>query len=839
MRFGLALVLATVLTFSGFAQQQDDWFQGIPIRNIIFEGLIHISPSDLDGIIAPFIGMTFTDNTYWDLLGRLYALEYFESLSPTAIPADAAASEVILRFTVVERPTIARINFVGNSNMRRTELLNTVTLSTNDVATELRMRMDEMAIVNRYLERGFPDIQVRAETENIGGSRVVLTFHIEEGERIAIERILFEGNAAFSSRVLQRQISLRTRGVFADGAFSEAALIADRQALAQYYHDRGFIDAAVIDDVREIRRDERGNNLMTITFRIHEGRMYTFGGMNFIGNRIFTTEHLNAQVRSRVGDPVNTRLLQSDLMRIQSLYFEGGYIFNRIEPFFEQDVEAGILVINVDIVERGRAHIENIIIRGNVRTRDSVILREIPLVPGDVFSQARIMDGLRNLFNLQIFSAISPETPPGSVESLMDLIINVEEQMTTDVQFGFTFSGSADPDTFPMSVMARWTDRNFLGSGNLVGAEATYSPTTQLFSIQYSHRWVFGLPLSANFDFTVQRTNRRAAMMHQDRMFHGDESGAFPDGFDSYEQFRAANRIPPTEYQMTYNQWRLSLGVGTGYRWTTPAGILGLGGGFRVGMVLNNYDPEIYTPFDPVLRERNNLWTPATSVWTSISLDSRDIFFDPTRGYYFLQRVGWFGFMDIEQEHYIRTDTRAQWFHTLVNIPVSENWSFRVVLGIHSGLSFIFPQPHHRQQGIGPFIEEANQLAVDGMFVGRGWTDRFRDRGLALWDNWVELRIPLAPGILAWDFFFDAAGMKPEPGDLFNNFFRDDGSAPGHDTFFMRFSMGGGLRFTIPQFPLRFSLARLALIQDGRWQWQEGPIGGMFNFVVSFALTTF
>ncbi|MCL2601516.1 MAG: outer membrane protein assembly factor BamA [Treponema sp.] len=837
MRFGLAFVLATVLAFSGFAQQQNEWFQGKPIKNIVFEGLVHISASELDGIIEPFIGAPFSDSAYWELLGRLYALEYFDNLSPTAIPVDSAASGVVIRFTVTERPTIARITFSGNSNIRRTELLNLITLSTNDVATQLRLRMDETAIVNRYLERGFPDIKVRAETETISPSRVVLTFHIEEGEKIAIERILFEGNTVFTSRVLQRQLSLRTRRLFVDGAFSEAALIADRQAIQQHYHDRGFIDAAVIDDVREIRKDDRGNNLMTITFRIHEGRMYTFGGVTFSGNSIFTTEQLSAQVRSRVGAPVNSRQLQSDLMRVSAMYFEGGYIFNRIEPIQTQNSETGVLTVNVDIVERGRAHIENIIIRGNTKTRDSVILRELPLVPGDVFSQAKIIEGMRNLFNLQFFSAINPETPPGSVDALMDLVINVEEQMTTDVQFGLTFSGSSDPSTLPISAMVRWTDRNFMGTGNTVGADATYSSDSQVLSMQYTQRWALGLPLSANFDFTIQRNQRRAPMANFDYLFNGDESFAFPAGFDSFDQYLEARRTPPSEYLMTYSQWRLSLGVGTGYRWTTAAGILGVGVGFRVGMVLNSYDQEIFTPFDPLLRNRNNLWTPATSVWTSVSLDRRDVFFDPTSGYYLLQRLGWFGIMPIEQEHYIRTDSRAQWFYTLLNLPVTENWNFRVVFGINSALSFIFPQPQHSQ----PFIEEANQLSVDGMFVGRGWISEFRRRGLALWDNWAELRIPLAPGILALDFFFDAAGIAPTPSDMFSsNYWHNDGSAPDHNTFFLRFSVGGGLRFTIPQFPIRLSFARRALIQDGSWQWQQGALfGNTLDFVVSFAISGF
>jgi len=870
MRLGLAIVLMFVIAFSGFAQQSgdqqaagqqpadqqsgdqqtagqqpaaqqsDDWYQGKPIRRIVFEGLVHVKQSELDGITEPFIGRTFSDDVYWDILGRLYALEYFETITPTAVRADAAGTAVIIRFTVVERPTVSRINFTGNSGLRRNELLDTVTVKVNDVATQVKLRADEQAIVNKYLEKGYPDIKVHSETQSASNSTVVVVFHIDEGEKIAIEAFNFEGNSVFSSRTLEKQLSLKTKGIIADGAFQESKLIADRQTLVQYYHDRGYIDANVIDAVRETRKDEKGNNLMTITFKLYEGRIYTFAGVTFEGNHIFSTAQLSALITSKVGVTVSDKKVQADLMKVSDLYYENGYIFNQINPVPARDTEAGTISYNVVIVERGRAHIEHILVKGNKKTKDSVILREFSLEPGDVFSKTKVMDGLRNLYNLQYFSAVNPETPPGSTDALMDLVINVEEQPTTDVQFGFTFSGSSDPNTFPVSLMAQWNDRNFRGSGNQLGATVNASPDTQSIVTTYTQRWMFGLPFSGSFDFTAQHLSRKAAMNNTPPYFNGDEIYAYPDGFKSYQEYEDANEIPPDEYLMPYDQWNLSLGVSSGYRWTTFLGNLSVGGGVRVGTVLNVYDSDLYRPFDPILREGNNTWTPATSFWTSVSLDQRDVYYDPSKGYYAIQRAGWYGIFTMENEHYIRTDTKAEWFYPLFNLPITDNWSFKAVFGIHSGLSFIFPQPAYQQ----PLVEDANQLAVDGMFIGRGWTSEYNRKGYALWENWAEIRIPLAPGIIAWDFFFDAAGVKKTPWALFNDFYADDESLVGTNTFFMRFSFGGGFRFTIPQFPFRFSLAKRFLIRDGAVEWQTGAIGGSkrgsgLDFVVSFAMATY
>ena len=252
-------------------------------------------------------------------------------------------------------------------------------------------------------------------------------------------------------------------------------------------------------------------------------------------------------------------------------------------------------------------------------------------------------------------------------------------------------------------------------------------------------------------------------------------------------------------------------------------------------MVRNQYDADLYRPFDSVLRSSNNQWTPATSVWSSLALDQRDLFFDPSTGYYAIQRIGYFGLLNIEEEHYTRSDTKAEIFFTLWDMRVTDNWYFKGVLGLHSGVSFIFAHPGKSS----PIIQELNMLAVDGMFTGRGWDREWNNRGLALFSNWIELRIPLVPGIISWDFFFDAAGIKESPGDLFNSFFANDYSTPGKDTFFMRFSLGGGIRFSIPQFPIRFSLAKTFKIVDGKVEWQDGPIGPGLRFVLSFAMWSY
>ena len=844
MRFRVFAFILFITAVCGYSQQASDgeeWFVGKPIRDIVFSGLRNIKQTELEALIVPYKGRIYDYNIYYEILGKLLALEYFEYISPSTHRADASGSEVIIRFTVTERPIVGRINFTGNSGLRRSELMDAISTKVSDIFNHAKIRIDIEAIRNKYIEKGYPNVTVQTTETQSGESSVTLTFVINEGDKISIKSIEFEGNTRFANNALRGQLSLKARSLLNDGAFQEAKLLADIESITKYYRDRGYIDAVVRDVTRSYDAGDKVTNLV-LTFLIEEGTEFKFGGVTFEGNVIFSSEQLGKLINSKVGDTVNGSRLEADLQRVSDLYYENGYIFNSIARTPQKNLQTGVLSYRVSIVERSRAYIENIIIKGNEKTKTSVILREIPLEPGDVFSRAKVMDAIRNLYNLQFFSVVIPEPTQGSTENLMDLVFSVEEQSTIDLQFGLTFSGSADPDTFPISGMIKWNDRNLAGSGNQLGAELNSSvvDTTSL-SLNYLHRGIFGLPLSGGVDFSFNYLRRLATMDNQGPIFYGDETYAYPDGFSSWNEYVANNKLPSRDYLMEYMQWYLSLGFSTGYRWSTFFGLLGLNGGMRFGFIRNTYDDELYRPFDPALRAENNTWTPKNSFWFSTSLDQRDIFYDPSRGYYLYERMGFYGIFDREREHYIRSDSKAEYFLTLFNVPVTEKWNFKSVLGLHSGLSFIFKQPGRDQDSLTPSIEDINKLSVDGMFVGRGWSSEYRNKGLLLWENWVELRFPLVYGILAFDLFFDIAGVETMQGYYFGK------NEEGKSNFTidnMRFSYGGGLRFTIPQFPFRLSLAKRFSFKDGQFTWEPGALFGDdsdpakgVDLVISFVLS--
>ncbi|MDR3312078.1 MAG: outer membrane protein assembly factor BamA [Spirochaetaceae bacterium] len=744
------------------AQSSEDWYWGKTLRKVEFQGLNNVKMSDLEGITRPFTGKPFTEEVYSDILARLYALDFFEDISPMIIQADQERTTVNLRFTVVERPIVYDIAFSGNRQVRRTELQETVSLKEKDVFVESKLLLDERALRDLYLKKGFTDVTVSSKTSE-GPKGINVTFVISEGISTRVTTISFQGNTVFPEKTLKRQLETKEGTFIKKSYFQEAQLEQDRQTLLTYYQNQGYIDALILDMQQTVIHNEKGKqNEMAILFVLQEGDRYTYGGITFSGNEIFATDRLMKLVDLKPGAVFNQTKFQSGIMAVADLYYENGYTANSFNPEPIKNSETREISYNFTIVERPRSHIENIIIRGNEKTRDTVILRELPIESGDIFSKAKITTGMRNLYNLQFFSAVMPDVVPGSEDNLVDLVFNVEEQSTMSIEFGLTFSGVTDPDDFPLSLFMRLQDINIRGTGKTGSINTTLSPQQQSLVLGYGDSWIFGRPMSLSISADVTHSSLTTL-----------QNMYLPEG-------------PNRDYYMNYDQLSFSLSAGLGRRWFPEIGIFTVSGGIGTSLIQNYYDAK-FEPYDETIADYHGSFTPRNNVWTAVSLDDRDINHDPSKGWFTSQRFTWTGLLrEVEKEFFLRTDTKGEIYFTLLNLPVTSKWNLKFVLAGLASMSFLVPAPT---------VGENSRLYIDGMFNGRGWSELYnRNRGESQLYGTLEMRSPLVPGFIALDFFFDAIANKPKANDLFTDLGKND----------FYFSYGPGIRFTLPQFPLRF-----------------------------------
>lgn len=787
------VLFCLVLNISLYAQEEDpNWFWGKIITDISFEGLKNVKQSELVGVVSGFIEKKFTDENYADLVDRLYALEMFDDIEPYAKHDGKSNDRILLVFKVVERPIISKLTFSGNKKLRGNQLTSAITVKRGDIFSETKTLQDERALREFYLKKGFGDAVVSHRTTETEDG-IELVFVVNEGGNTVIGEINFQGNTIVSERTLKRKITLKEVGFLKDGAFQRSTLEADKLAVASYYHDKGYIDAKVVDVLEESSFNEKKSRTeLKLTFIVSEGAQYVYGGTTLSGNTIFDTDKLLSYIKLDVGKVFNQTKFQEGMQGIISLYAESGYMTNQYTPSEKKDAERKVISFAVEITERTRSHIENIIIKGNTKTKEYVIRREIPIQSGDVFSREKLMQGIRNLYNLQYFSSIIPEPVPGSEADLVDLVISVEEQSTTTLEFGMTFSAVSDPGEFPISLFAKWQNSNLKGEGRTISFGTNLSNTEQSVTTSYGQNWIYDLPIGFSTSLSFSHSTNEALRLALDK----------------------AGMLSKTSF-FQYGTYAVSLGAALGRRWNPSFAILTVNGGINISIADNIYDEKINVPMDPTVNANANRLGLINSIWGSVSLDNRDLAYDPSRGWFVSEKLTWFGLIPkVEKEFFLRSDLKLEGYVTLFNIPVTEKWSFKSVLAAYTGLSWIHQVP-------GTMLGDGNKLFIDGMFNGRGWSSAYNVRGKAMLSNQVEIRFPLFPGIIGIDGFFDAIVVKENFAKLFTDVHADD----------WYFSFGPGLRFLLPQFPLHLMWAWGFKYDKGRGVHFKNSSG---EFVLSF-----
>lgn len=771
-----------------FAQDDSDWYYNKPISNISFKGLNNIKASDMEGITHAFLGKRFDDEIFSDLLNRIFALNYFEDVNPVALPGDKDYKTVKIELNVVEYPVVSDLKIIGYKKLRGSELRDAISTKEKSIYDEEKRLADEQVLKNLYLSRGFSNAKIRSEAiETDDGFKV--TFYVKEGSQTVVKDIVFTGNTIATERTLKSKLASKPHRLFQKGAFQEALIEQDKKAIIQYYGDNGYIDAKIINATQTSEFNEKQNREeITLQYNIHEGSQYTYGGTTIQGNRVFTKEELLSMIKLKEGAVFNATKFQEGISDIQNKYFSNGYWSNNFVPQIDKDSNNKTIAYRIYIQEGLRSHVESITIKGNKRTREEVIRREIPIESGDIFSNEKVNTGIRNLYNLQYFKQVVPDVKPGSEENLVDVSFSVEEQSTRSVQFGLTFSGTANAGEFPISLFGGFEDTNLFGSGKTGSISATLSTTEQSITLGYGQNWIFDLPISNYVSFGYTRAIRSTP-----------RNVLLPDGtFDYYS------------YYMKYTQHKFTLSDTISRRWTPNFATVRLSTGITSSLLTNIYDDSLYVPASTAISEYHNTWNPVNSIFVQLALDNRDNYYNPTKGWFASQRFTWFGLMPKgkfifpdnfgETEFFLRSATKAEGYYTLFNIPVTDSYTFKTILRGYSGLSM--QRPYMRSK-----ISETNELYLDGMVHTRGWEiyDQDEGRGNLTWVNSAEIRIPVFPNAIAFDLFFDASMVKDDMKDIKDFQNMDD----------WYFSYGPGLSLTMQQLPLRLFLASNFKIESG------------------------
>ena len=330
-----------------------------------------------------------------------------------------------------------------------------------------------------------------------GEHEVNLMLHVNEGGKMAVKDIEFEGNKAFSTKELRKVMETKERGFFAPvawitgaGKLNRDVLERDLEKVAAFYYNHGYIKAKIGEPKIDIK-----GKWIYITIPVQEGPEYHVAKIDITGDLLEDKDKLLKLLKTPKEKIYSREVLQEDLTTLSDLYADSGYANADIVPLVKEDNEKMLVDVTFDIHKGQKVYFERIDIGGNVKTRDKVIRRELRVYEQDLFSATSLKESLKNLRRLEYFEDVNFATTPGSAPDRMNLKITVKERPTGTFGLG---AGYSTQDR--LVGMVEISQNNLFGRGQQVKISGVIGSISHRFRASFVEPYLFDRPLSLGLD---------------------------------------------------------------------------------------------------------------------------------------------------------------------------------------------------------------------------------------------------------------------------------------------------------------------------------------------------
>ncbi len=471
--------------------------QGITVNTVNIEGNTRIGDAAILSRAGIERGETLTQGELNASLQTLVASGLFESV-------DFQPRGNTLNITVVEYPTINRINFEGNRRIDDDTLAAAINSNERRVFNPSQAERDAALIAEAYAAEGRVAARVSPTIIRRSDNRVDLIFEIFEGDNIEIERISFTGNRVYSDRRLRRVLETKQAGLFRSFVRADT-LVADRiefdkQVLRDFYLSRGYVDFQTNSVNAELTEERDGYFLV---FDIQEGQQFRIGDISVSSEVLEADSEVYRNAAAiKAGEVYSPTLIETDIARMERQAIADGVDFLRVEPRITRDDRN--LTINVEyLLTRGpRVFVERIDIEGNTTTLDRVIRRQFTSVEGDPFNPREIRESAERIRALGFFATAEVNAREGSTPSQVIVDVDVEEQPTGSLSFGASFSTN---DGLGFAVQFR--ERNFLGRGQNLGLSFATATDDRLYRFDFTEPAFLGRDVALGFRFDISENS--------------------------------------------------------------------------------------------------------------------------------------------------------------------------------------------------------------------------------------------------------------------------------------------------------------------------------------------
>jgi outer membrane protein insertion porin family len=470
------------------------------VAHLNVKGNRRIEKDAILGVMQTREGETVSPTRLREDLKAIYKMGYFTDVK---MDVSDTPDGLVLTVLVKEKPAIKEIITKGNHKIKRDKILEVTDLKPFSVASEGAIRENINKIQALYREKGFYEVHITYELIPVTNTEVNLVLKIDEGGKMAIKEINFEGNEHFKAKALRDVMETKEKSwlfvinwVTGSGKLTKDTLERDAEKIAAFYYNHGYIKAKVAEPKIDIK-----GNYIYITIPIQEGPEYKVGKIDFQGDLLEDKEKLLAKIELPRGKVYSREALQTDITTLSDLYADQGFANADIAPLIKENDQTLKVDVTFDIHKGKKVYFDHIDIAGNIKTRDKVIRRELRVYEQELFSATKLKESIKNLRRLEYFEDVNFGTSPGSAPDRMNLKITVKERPTGTFGVG---AGYSTQDR--MVGMVEISQNNLFGRGQQLKVQGIIGAISHRFRASFTEPYLFDRPLSAGVDaFNWQR----------------------------------------------------------------------------------------------------------------------------------------------------------------------------------------------------------------------------------------------------------------------------------------------------------------------------------------------
>jgi len=442
------------------------------IRDIRIQGNKRIDADAILGKIKSKVGRPLSIATIQEDIRSMYKMGFFKDIVVQQIPVPDGISLVIV---VKEKPTIKTLVIKGNENIDTKDIETVIKLKTHEIFDETTLNEDIRKIQTLYTDKGYYHVQIEPKVEPIEKEEnwVRLILQIKENPRLFITKILFQGNKSVSDSDLKKVMKTKEKGFFwwitGSGTYKKEQVRDDISRISHFYAMQGFARHRVGEPEVKVKKDH-----LVITITIDEGPQFFVGNIRIQGDLIGPVSDVMKDSLLGSGDIFNRIKVREEIERIKEFYANEGFAFADADVDTQFDVKHRRVDLSLTINKGKKVTVEEIVIRGNTRTRDKVIRRELLLQEGQLYKSTPIKKSIRRLNNTGYFKKVDIKKEKGSTPDKLRLGVYVEEKST-----GFFSIGAGYSSVDNIIGLGEIAERNFMGYGWTISLKGEISGKRQ------------------------------------------------------------------------------------------------------------------------------------------------------------------------------------------------------------------------------------------------------------------------------------------------------------------------------------------------------------------------